>query len=74
MTTSTALSTDQTMALSAEALASIIFGILQLTIGLVALWQQHRFRQLHRESLSGPLLRNTNLLAYFRFEGRRRTV
>lgn len=36
--------------LSPEAIASIIFGILQLSIGVVALWQQRRLRQMHRES------------------------
>jgi hypothetical protein len=30
--------------LSAEVVISIIFGILQLVMGLVSLWQQHYFR------------------------------
>ena len=34
--------------MSAETITSIIFGLLQLTIGLVALWQQYQMRQLHR--------------------------
>lgn len=38
-----------TASISLEAIASIVFGILQLTIGLVALWQQRQLRQLHRQ-------------------------
>ena len=34
--------------LSPEALASIVFGILQLSIGLIALWQQRQHSRLHR--------------------------
>ena len=34
--------------MSAETVTSIVFGLLQLAIGLVALWQQYRMRQLHR--------------------------
>ena len=33
--------------LSPEALASIIFGIIQLSIGLIALWQQRQHSRLH---------------------------
>jgi hypothetical protein len=29
---------------SAEVITAIIFGLLQLVIGVLSLWQQHRFR------------------------------
>lgn len=39
-----------TAPMSTEATASIVFGILQLSIGLIALWQQYRLSQMHRLS------------------------
>lgn len=38
--------------MSVEAVAAIVFGALQLCLGLFALWQQHRLRQLYRKSSS----------------------
>ncbi|KAF1936342.1 hypothetical protein EJ02DRAFT_459629 [Clathrospora elynae] len=34
---------------SAEAIAAIIFGLLQLVIGIVSLWQQRQLRRAYRE-------------------------
>lgn len=36
------------IALSAEVITSIVFGLLQIFIGLVSLWQQREFRQANR--------------------------
>lgn len=43
------------LSLSADAIASIIFGILQLSVSLVALWQQRQLRL-----TQGKLYRDTN--------------
>jgi len=40
--------------LSAEVITSIVFGILQLIIGLVSLWQQRRFRLANRMLVFAP--------------------
>jgi hypothetical protein len=61
------------MTLSTEALASIVFGILQLAVGTIAPWQQHQFRRLHSEFEVAHLC-YPDLLADFRFEGRRYTI
>jgi len=34
---------------SADTIAAIVFGLLQLAVGLVSLWQQRRLRQAYRE-------------------------
>jgi len=34
---------------STESIAAIVFGLLQLAVGLVSLWQQRRLRQAYRE-------------------------
>jgi hypothetical protein len=35
--------------LPAEVIAAIVFGLLQLAIGLLSLWQQHQLRQAYRK-------------------------
>lgn len=60
--------------LSPEAVASIIFGILQLSIGMVALWQQRQLRQMHRESTASGWRNQLTSTAEFRFESRRYTI
>jgi hypothetical protein len=34
---------------SSESIAAIVFGLLQLAVGLVSLWQQRQLRQAYRE-------------------------
>jgi hypothetical protein len=34
--------------LSAEAVAAILFGLLQLAVGIISLWQQRQLRQAYR--------------------------
>lgn len=34
--------------MAAETITTIVFGLLQLAVGLAALWQQYRLRQLQR--------------------------
>jgi hypothetical protein len=60
--------------ISPEAVASIIFGILQLSIGVVALWQQRQLRQMHRESAASGRRQPLTFIADFRFESRRYTI
>jgi hypothetical protein len=38
-----------TVGLSADTIAAIIFGILQLGIGIVSLWQQRQLRRAYRK-------------------------
>jgi hypothetical protein len=45
--------------LSAEAVAAILFGLLQLGIGFVSLWQQRQLRQAYR---TFPVAVNRNML------------
>jgi hypothetical protein len=33
--------------MTVEAAAAIVFGVLQLSVGLVALWQQYQLRQIY---------------------------
>jgi hypothetical protein len=39
---------------SADAVAAIVLGLLQLSIGLVSLWQQRQLRQAYRKRPLGP--------------------
>jgi len=38
---------------SAESIAAIVFGLLQLAVGLMSLWQQRQLRQAHRQCHDG---------------------
>jgi hypothetical protein len=59
--------------LSAEVVISVIFGILQLIVGLVSLWLQHRLHWVTRKWLSRPAIIKTNIVVAFRLERRRST-
>lgn len=59
---------------SPEAIASIVFGILQLSMGVVALWQQRQLRQMHRESTAHGRCQELMSIAEFRSESRRYTI
>ena len=62
-------------AVSPEVITSIIFGILQLSIGVFALWQQRQARLLHRMYFLLPS-DGTAFTPFpeVRFEGRRYTL
>ena len=45
-----------------EAIASIVFGILQLSIGLVAFWQQRQLRRMQGEQLRTVIIRYDELI------------
>jgi ABC-type Fe3+ transport system permease subunit len=44
----------RTTVFSADTIAAIILGLLQLGIGLLSLWQQRRLRQAYRRRPLGP--------------------
>ena len=41
--------------MTVEAAAAIVFGVLQLCVGLIALWQQYQLRRIYRMSTPVPL-------------------
>lgn len=59
--------------LSAEVVIAVIFGILQLIVGLISLWLQHRLYWVTRKCLFGPAVLKTKIVVAFRLERRRST-
>jgi hypothetical protein len=44
--------------MTVEAAAAIVFGVLQLCVGLITLWQQNQLRQIYCMSASVALINN----------------
>ena len=45
--------------MTVEAAADIVFGVIQLCVGLIALWQQYQLRQIYCTSTSVALINSS---------------